>query len=39
MEKEEKYKLLKQQIESLVAGEDDSVSVMANVCAAIHQEM
>lgn len=39
MEKEEKYKLLKQQIEALVAGEDDSVSVMANVSAAIHQEM
>lgn len=38
MEKE-KYKLLKQQIEALVAGEDDSVSVMANVSAAIHQEM
>lgn len=30
---------LKQQIEALVAGEDDSVSVMANVSAAIHQEM
>ena len=28
MEKEEKYKLLKQQIEALVAGEDDAVSVM-----------
>ncbi len=39
MEKEEKYKLLKQQIEALVAGEDDSVSVMANVSAAIHLEM
>jgi GAF domain-containing protein len=39
MEKEEKYKLLKQQIEALVAGEDDSVSMMANVSAAIHQEM
>ena len=39
MEKEAKYKLLKQQIEALVAGEDDSVSVMANVSAAIHQEM
>ena len=39
MEKEEKYKLLKQQIEALVAGEDDSVSVMANVSAAIQQEM
>lgn len=39
MEKEEKYKLLKQQIEALVAGEVDSVSVMANVSAAIHQEM
>lgn len=39
MEKEEKYKLLEQQIEALVAGEDDSVSVMANVSAAIHQEM
>ena len=39
MEKEEKYRLLKQQIEALVAGEDDAVSVMANVSAAIHQEM
>lgn len=39
MEKEEKYKLLKKQIEALVAGEVDSVSVMANVSAAIHQEM
>ena len=28
MEKEEKYKLLKQQIEALVAGEDDLVSVV-----------
>ena len=39
MEKEEKYKLLTEQIRSLIEGETDVVAVMANVCAAIHQEM
>ena len=39
MEKEEKYKLLTEQIKSLVEGERDEVAVMANICAAIHQEM
>ena len=39
MNKEEKYKLLTEQIQSLTAGEKDVVAVMANVCAAIHQEM
>lgn len=39
MNKEEKYKLLTDQIQSLIAGEKDVVAVMANVCAAIHQEM
>lgn len=39
MNKEEKYKLLTEQIQNLIAGEKDVVAVMANVCAAIHQEM
>lgn len=39
MEKEEKYRLLTEQVRSLIAGETDSVSVMANVCAAIHETM
>ena len=39
MSKEEKYQLLTKQIESLIAGEDDAVSVMANVSAAIHEAM
>jgi len=37
--KEEKYQLLLQQVEALAQGEDDMVSLMANVSAAIHQEM
>lgn len=37
--KEEKYKLLTAQIGSLIEGESDSVAVMANVCAAIHETM
>ena len=37
--KEDKYKLLKEQIRALTGGETDRVAVMANVCAAIHQEM
>jgi len=39
MNKEEKYQLLAEQIRSLTAGETDSVAVMANVCAAIHEAM
>ena len=37
--KEEKYQLLTEQIKALTAGENDVVSVMANVCAAIHEAM
>lgn len=39
MEKEEKYRLLTEQVRSLIVGETDSVSVMANVSAAIHETM
>lgn len=39
MEKEEKYRLLLAQVKALVEGEDDEVSVMANVTAAIHETM
>ena len=39
MDKIEKYKLLTEQIRSLIEGETDSVAVMANVCAAIHEAM
>ena len=39
MEKDEKYRLLTEQVRSLVESETDGVAVMANVCAAIHQEM
>ena len=39
MNKEEKYRLLTEQIRNLIEGETDVVAVMANVCAAIHQEM
>jgi len=39
MTKEEKYQLLVEQVKALTAGEDDAVSVMANVCAAIHEAM
>ena len=39
MEKEKKYQLLVEQVRSLVEGEDDAISVMANVCAAIHEAM
>ena len=38
-EKEEKYSLLTEQIKSLIEGETDAIAVMANVCAAIQQEM
>ena len=37
--KREKYTLLVEQIRSLIDGETDSVAVMANVCAAIHETM
>ena len=39
MEKAEKYRLLTEQIRSLIDGETDMVAVMANVCAAIHETM
>jgi GAF domain-containing protein len=39
MNKEEKYRLLTEQIRSLIEGETDMVAVMANVCAAIHETM
>ena len=39
MEKEAKYRLLTEQIRSLIAGETDAVAVMAIVCAAIHEAM
>ena len=38
-EKAEKYRLLVNQIQALIAGETDVVAVMANVCAAIHETM
>ena len=37
--KEEKYRLLTEQIRSLIEGETDAVAVMANVVAAIHETM
>ena len=39
MEKEERYKLLAKQVEALIEGETDSISVMANVSAAIQEAM
>jgi len=39
MEKEKKYQLLAEQVRSLAEGEDDAISVMANVSAAIHETM
>ena len=39
MNKEEKYQLLTEQIRALTAGETDLVAKMANVAAAIHEEM
>ena len=39
MNKEEKYRLLTEQIRALIEGEKDGVAVMANVCAAIHETM
>ncbi len=37
--KEEEYRLLTEQIKALTAGETDTIAVMANVCAAIHEAM
>ena len=37
--KEDKYRLLLEQIKALTEGETDSIAVMANVCAAIHETM
>ena len=39
MNKEEKYRLLTEQVKSLPAGETDSIATMANVVAAIHETM
>lgn len=39
MSKEEKYQLLTRQVKALIEGETDSIAVMANVCAAIHESM
>ena len=39
MTKEEKYKELQAQVASLIEGETDAISVMANVVAAIHETM
>ena len=39
MDKIEKYRLFTEQIRALIEGETDSVAVMANVCAAIHEAM
>ena len=39
MNKIKKYKLLTEQIRALIEGETDSVAVMANVSAAIHEAM
>ena len=39
MEKKEKYELLLQQVECLIAGETNKVGVLANVSAAIHEAM
>lgn len=37
--KEECYELLREQVKSLTQGESDTISVMANVAAAIHEAM
>ena len=39
LEKIEKYRLLTEQIRALIEGEKDSIAVMANVCAVIHETM
>ena len=38
-QKTEKYRLLTEQIRTLIDGETDAVAIMANVCAAIHETM
>ena len=38
-EKTETYRLLTEQIRTLIEGETDIIAVMANVCAAIHETM
>jgi len=38
-EKQEKYRLLAEQVKSLIDGEKDMISIMANMVAAIHCEM
>jgi len=38
-DKQEKYRLLLEQVKSLIGGETDQVAVMANVAAAIHETM
>ena len=39
MEKEEKYRLLTEQVKALIEGESDRIAVMSNVVAAIHETM
>ena len=39
MTKDDKYRLLIEQVRALIEGEDDAVSVMANVSALIHETM
>ena len=39
MTKDEKYRLLTEQVKSLIVGETDAVAVMANVCSVIHESM
>ena len=39
MNKEEKYQLLTEQVKALIEGETDTIAIMANVCAAIHETM
>lgn len=39
MIKEEKYRMLTEQIDALIEGETDEVAIMSNVCAAIHETM
>ena len=39
LDKIEKYRLLTEQIRALIDGETDSIAVMSNICAAIHETM
>ena len=39
LSKIEKYRMLTKQIRALIEGETDSIAMMANVCAAIHETM